>query len=255
MFKDVINDVYCDWVVFVEMMNYIFGIVVGLYFFLVMVCDFQKIIGEEVRVQLFDEVGCFFDVVVVCVGGGFNVIGMFDVFFDDEGVVFYGVEVVGDGVDIEKYVVLIECGCFGVLYGVKIYVLQDVDGQIIELYLIFVGFDYFGVGFEYLWLVDIGCVQYILVIDDEVMQVLCLFSWIEGIIFVIEFVYVFVGVFWIGWEFGLDGLIVVCFLGCGDKDMDIVVWYFEFYDEVVFVYDVFEESVVEELVLKGELQL
>ena len=101
--KDAINDAYRDWVASVETTNYIFGTAAGPHPFPAMVRDFQKIIGEEARQQLLDEVGRLPDAVIACVGGGSNAIGMFDAFLDDEGVKLYGVEAAGDGVDTPRH--------------------------------------------------------------------------------------------------------------------------------------------------------
>lgn len=223
MLKDVLNEVMCDWVMNIESMFYIIGMVVGLYLYLMMVCDFQCVIGDECKVQMFEFVGWQLDVVIVCVGGGLNVMGIFYLYIDDILVQLIGVEVVGDGFDMGYYVVLLIVGSLGVLYGNCMYLLQDDNGQIIEMYLVLVGFDYLGVGFEYVWLKDSGCVQYVLISDDEVLKVFYDCCWIEGIIFVFELSYVIV----YGVKFVLmllkDKILFVNLLGCGDKDMYMVV--------------------------------
>lgn len=165
IFKDVISEVICDWVINVEIIYYIFGFVVGLYFYLMLVWDFYVVIGEEFKQQCQEVFGWLFDVLMVCVGGGFNVMGFFYFFVQDMFVWLIGVEVVGDGVVIGCYVVMIIEGSVGVLYGVMSLLLQDGDGQVMEVYFISVGFDYFGVGLEYSYLWEIGCVEYVVVID------------------------------------------------------------------------------------------
>lgn len=192
--KDVMNEVLCDWVINVEDIYYLIGMVVGLYLYLEMVCDFQFVIGKELCEQMMEVEGWLLDVFVVVVGGGFNVIGLFYLFFDDKDVKIYGVEVGGCGLIGEKYCVLFNVGKFGVLYGNCIYLFQDDDGQIFEGYLILVGFDYLGIGLEYFWLKDIGCVEYVLIMDNEVFDVFQFLMCVEGIILVLEFVYVFVQV-------------------------------------------------------------
>lgn len=151
--------------------------------------------------------------------------GLFYLFFDDVGVQIVGVEVVGYGIDIGKYVVSLNGGVFGVLYGNCIFLLQDVDGQIIDVYFIFVGFDYFGIGLEYVWLYDIGCVEYILIIDDEVLEVFYICCCFEGIILVLESFYVLVEVFKCVFSLFKEYIMVVNLFGCGDKDMQIVMYY------------------------------
>lgn len=221
--KDVFNEVMCDWVINVQDIFYIIGIVVGLDLYLCMVCDFNVIVGCEVCEQMLVEYGCLFDVIIVCVGGGSNVIGLFYVFFNDCQVEIVGVEVVGDGIGIGCYVVLIVVGWLGVLYGNCIYVLCDDDGQIIEIYLVLVGLDYLGVGLEYVFLVDIGCVCYFGIIDEEVLQVFYLLVYIEGILLVLEFSYVLVQVIKLVCECLCDQIVLCNLFGCGDKDVYIIV--------------------------------
>jgi len=253
--KDAINDAYRDWVASVETTNYIFGTAAGPHPFPAMVRDFQKIIGEEARAQILDEVGRLPDAVVACVGGGSNAIGMFDAFLDDEGVRLYGVEAAGDGVDTDKHAASIERGRPGVLHGAKTYVLQDEDGQTVESHSISAGLDYPGVGPEHSWLADIGRAEYIPATDDEAMQALRLLSRTEGIIPAIESAHALAGALRIGRELGPDGLIAICLSGRGDKDMDTAARYFELYDEDALAHDVSEESAAEDAASKGEPQL
>jgi tryptophan synthase beta chain len=229
--KDAINDAYRDWVATVETTNYIFGTAAGPHPFPAMVRDFQKIIGEEAREQLLEVTGRLPDVVVACVGGGSNAIGMFDAFLDDESVKLYGVEAAGDGVDTEKHAASIERGRPGVLHGAKTYVLQDEDGQTIESHSISAGLDYPGVGPEHSWLSDIGRAAYIPATDDEAMQALRLLSRTEGIIPAIESAHALAGAIRIGKELGPDAIIAVSLSGRGDKDMETAATYFRLYDE------------------------
>jgi tryptophan synthase beta chain len=196
-----------------------------------MVRDFQKIIGEEARQQLLDEIGRLPDAVVACVGGGSNAIGMFDAFLDDDAVKLYGVEAAGDGVDTPKHAASIERGRPGILHGAKTYVLQDEDGQTVESHSISAGLDYPGVGPEHSWLADIGRAEYIPATDDEAMQALLLLSRTEGIIPAIESAHALAGALRVGRELGSDGVIAVCLSGRGDKDMDTAAKYFQLYDE------------------------
>ena len=253
--KDAINDAYRDWVASVETTNYIFGTAAGPHPFPAMVRDFQKIIGEEAREQLLAEVGRLPDVVVACVGGGSNAIGMFDAFLDDEDVKLYGVEAAGDGVDTPRHAASIERGRPGVLHGARTYVLQDGDGQTVESHSISAGLDYPGVGPEHSWLADIGRAEYIPATDDEAMQALRLLSRTEGIIPAIESAHALAGALRIGRELGPDGVIAVCLSGRGDKDMDTAARYFELYDEAALEHDVTEESAEQDAASKGEPEL
>lgn len=120
MLKDVCNEVLCDWFGSYEIVYYMLGIVVGLYFYLIIVCEFQWMIGEEIKVQILEREGCLLDVVIVCVGGGLNVIGMFVDFINEINVGLIGVELGGYGIEIGEYGVLLKYGCVGIYFGMKV---------------------------------------------------------------------------------------------------------------------------------------
>lgn len=229
--KDAINEAYRDWVASVETTNYIFGTAAGPHPFPAMVRDFQKIIGEEARAQLLEEVGRLPDAVFACVGGGSNAIGMFDAFLDDESVALYGVEAAGDGVDTPRHAASIERGRPGILHGAKTYVLQDEDGQTVESHSISAGLDYPGVGPEHAWLSDIGRATYIPATDSEAMDALRLLSETEGIIPAIESAHALAGAIRVGKQLGPDAIIAINLSGRGDKDMDTAARWFGLYDE------------------------
>ncbi|MCR2818641.1 tryptophan synthase subunit beta [Microbacterium sp. zg.Y1090] len=229
--KDAINEAYRDWVASVETTNYIFGTAAGPHPFPAMVRDFQKIISEEARAQLLDEVGRLPDAVVACVGGGSNAIGMFDAFLDDEGVRLYGVEAAGDGVDTPRHAASIERGRPGVLHGAKTFVLQDEDGQTVESHSISAGLDYPGVGPAHAWLSSIGRAEYIPATDAEAMEALRLLSRTEGIIPAIESAHALAGAMRLGRELGPDAVIAVSLSGRGDKDMDTAARWFGLYSD------------------------
>ena len=229
--KDAINEAYRDWVSTVEKTNYVFGTAAGPHPFPAMVRDFQKIISEEARAQLFEKNGRLPDAVVACVGGGSNAIGMFDAFLDDASVKLYGVEAAGDGVDTERHAASIERGTPGVLHGSRTYVLQDEDGQTIESHSISAGLDYPGVGPEHAWLSDIGRAEYIPATDAEAMEAFRLLSQTEGIIPAIESAHALAGAIRIGKELGPDATIAVNLSGRGDKDMATAGRYFGLLDE------------------------
>lgn len=229
--KDAINEAYRDWVASVENTNYIFGTAAGPHPFPAMVRDFQKVIGEEARAQLLDEIGRLPDAVFACVGGGSNAIGMFDAFLDDEGVALYGVEAAGDGVDTPRHAASIERGTPGILHGAKTFVLQDEDGQTVESHSISAGLDYPGVGPEHAWLADIGRAHYIPATDTEAMEALRLLSRTEGIIPAIESAHALAGALRIGRDLGPEAVLAISLSGRGDKDMDTATRWFELYDE------------------------
>ena len=229
--KDAINEAYRDWVASVENTNYIFGTAAGPHPFPAMVRDFQKVIGEEARAQLLDEIGRLPDAVFACVGGGSNAIGMFDAFLDDEGVALYGVEAAGDGVDTPRHAASIERGTPGILHGAKTFVLQDEAGQTVESHSISAGLDYPGVGPEHAWLADIGRAHYIPATDTEAMEALRLLSRTEGIIPAIESAHALAGALRIGRDLGPEAVLAISLSGRGDKDMDTAARWFELYDE------------------------
>lgn len=229
--KDAINEAYRDWVASVETTNYIFGTAAGPHPFPAMVRDFQKIIGEEAREQVLALTGALPDVVVACVGGGSNAIGIFDAFLDDPAVRLVGYEAAGDGIDTPKHAASIERGRPGVLHGARTYVLQDEDGQTIESHSISAGLDYPGVGPEHAWLADIGRAEYLPASDAEAMEALRLLSRTEGIIPAIESAHALAGAMRLGRELGPEAVILVNLSGRGDKDMTTAGEWFELFDE------------------------
>ena len=217
--KDAINEAYREWVQSVETTNYIFGTAAGPHPFPAMVRDFQKIIGEEARQQVIDLTGKLPDVVMACVGGGSNAIGIFHAFLDDSDVKLIGIEAAGDGVDTEKHAASIERGRPGVLHGARSYVLQDEDGQTVESHSISAGLDYPGVGPEHAALNDSGRATYLPATDTEAMDALSLLSRTEGIIPAIESAHALAGALRLGRELGPDATILVNLSGRGDKDV------------------------------------
>jgi len=217
--KDAINEAYREWVQSVETTNYIFGTAAGPHPFPAMVRDFQKIIGEEARQQVLDLTGKLPDVVMACVGGGSNAIGIFHAFLDDADVKLIGIEAAGDGVDTDKHAASIERGRPGVLHGARSYVLQDEDGQTIESHSISAGLDYPGVGPEHAALNDSGRATYLPATDTEAMDALRLLSRTEGIIPAIESAHALAGALRLGQELGPDATILVNLSGRGDKDV------------------------------------
>lgn len=229
--KDAINEAMRDWVTNVETTNYIFGTVAGPHPFPEMVRDFQKIIGEEARVQVLELTGGLPTAVVACVGGGSNAIGIFHAFLDDTDVALYGFEAGGEGVDTERHAATITKGRPGVLHGARSYLLQDDDGQTIESHSISAGLDYPGVGPEHSWLAAIGRAEYRPVTDAAAMEALRLLTRTEGIIPAIESAHALAGAIDLGRELGPEATILVNLSGRGDKDMDTAAEYFGLYDQ------------------------
>ena len=229
--KDAINEAYREWVTSVETTNYIFGTAAGPHPFPAMVRDFQKIIGEEARQQVLDLTGKLPDVVMACVGGGSNAIGIFHAFLDDADVKLIGIEAAGDGVDTEKHAATIERGRPGVLHGSRSYVLQNEDGQTIESHSISAGLDYPGVGPEHAALHDIGRATYLPATDTEAMDALRLLSMTEGIIPAIESAHALAGALRLGRELGREATILVNLSGRGDKDVATAGEWFGLFDD------------------------
>jgi tryptophan synthase beta chain len=229
--KDAINEAYREWVTSVETTNYIFGTAAGPHPFPAMVRDFQKIIGEEARQQVLDLTGRLPDVVMACVGGGSNAIGIFHAFLDDAEVKLIGIEAAGDGVDTPKHAATIERGRPGVLHGSRSYVLQNDDGQTIESHSISAGLDYPGVGPEHAALNDRGRATYLPATDTEAMDALRLLSMTEGIIPAIESAHALAGALRLGRELGPDAIILVNLSGRGDKDVATAGDWFDLFDE------------------------
>ena len=167
--KDAINEAFRDWVTNVETTNYIFGTVAGPHPFPEMVRDLQKIIGEEAKAQLAEEIGALPSAVIACVGGGSNAMGIFHAFLDDD-VRLIGAEAAGEGVESDKHAATITKGSPGVLHGAKSYLLQNEDGQTVASHSISAGLDYPGVGPEHSYLASQGRAEYRPITDAAAMS-------------------------------------------------------------------------------------
>ena len=165
--KDAMNEALRDWVANVDDTFYIIGSAAGPHPYPAMVRDFQTVIGNETRTQILEVEGRLPDLIVACVGGGSNAIGMFHPFLDDPEVEIHGVEAAGDGVETPSHAATLTKGSPGVLHGARSYLLQDDDGQILEAHSISAGLDYPGVGPEHSWLKDQGRVKYFSATDRK----------------------------------------------------------------------------------------
>ena len=220
--KDAMNEALRDWVANVHDTFYIIGSAAGPHPYPAMVRDFQCVIGEETRAQVLESEGRLPDLLVACVGGGSNAIGMFHPFLDDPDVALAGVEAAGEGVATARHAATLGQGRPGVLHGARSYLLQDADGQVQEAHSISAGLDYPGVGPEHSWLKDRGRVAYASVTDDEALEAFGLLSRLEGIIPALESAHALAHVMRTAPGMAKDKVIVVCLSGRGDKDVATV---------------------------------
>ncbi len=218
--KDAMNEALRDWVSNVDNTFYCIGTVAGPHPYPKMVRDFQSIIGREARVQLKEMEGRAPDIIVACIGGGSNAIGLFHEFLDDEAIDIIGVEAGGEGIDSKmKHAASLTGGSPGVLHGNKTYLLQDTEGQIIEGHSISAGLDYPGIGPEHAWLNDLGRVRYVSVTDFEALDAFKLCCKLEGIIPALEPSHALAHVLKIAPALTDDKIILLNMCGRGDKDI------------------------------------
>jgi tryptophan synthase beta chain len=228
--KDAINEAMRDWVTNVDTTNYVFGTVAGPHPFPLMVREFQRVIGDEARVQVLERVGRLPDAVTACVGGGSNAIGIFTAFVGDPSVRLVGYEAGGAGLASGRHAATITGGSPGVLHGARSYLLQDERGQTIESHSISAGLDYPGVGPEHAYLHDIGRAEYHPVTDDEAMAAFSLLTRTEGIMPAIESAHALAGTLQLGRDLAGQAseppVILVSLSGRGDKDVETASRYF-----------------------------
>ena len=217
--KDAMNEALRDWVANVHDTFYIIGSAAGPHPYPAMVRDFQTVIGNEARAQIQDMEKRLPDLVVACVGGGSNAIGMFHPFLDDNDVEIHGVEAAGEGVETAHHAATLTKGTPGVLHGARSYLLQDRDGQILEAHSVSAGLDYPGVGPEHSWLKDSGRVKYFSASDKEALEAFMLLGKLEGIIPALEPSHAIAHVMRVAPQMRKDQIIVVTLSGRGDKDV------------------------------------
>lgn len=219
--KDAMNEAMRYWVGAVEDTHYVIGSVAGPHPYPVMVRDFQKVIGEEVKSQTEATLGRLPDLLVACVGGGSNAMGLFYPFLDT-AVTMVGVEAAGQGIETGRHAATLGHGSLGVLHGSKSYVLQDENGQIREAHSISAGLDYPGVGPEHALLKDAGRARYVSVDDGEAMEAFHLLCRLEGIIPALESSHAIAYCIKAVPAMDRDAIVVVNLSGRGDKDLGIV---------------------------------
>ena len=220
--KDAINEALRDWVATFEYTHYLIGSVVGPHPYPTIVRDFQSVIGKETKKQILEVEGCLPDVIVACVGGGSDAMGIFHPFVEDRKVKLVGVEAGGKGIETGKHSASLCAGKKGVLHGMLSYFLQDEDGQILDTHSVAPGLDYPGVGPEHAYLKEIGRAEYVTVTDEEALKAFLELSRTEGILPALESAHALAYAMKIAKEMSRDEIIVVNLSGMGDKDLDIV---------------------------------
>ena len=217
--KDAMNEAMRDWVTNVRDTFYIIGSVAGPHPYPLMVRDFQSVIGRETREQSLALEGRLPDVLVACVGGGSNAMGLFFPFIEDEGVRKIGVEAAGHGLDTGSHSATITAGSVGVLHGSRTYLLQDPNGQVAGAHSVAAGLDYPGVGPEHSHFHETGMAEYASVTDEEALSAFSYLSETEGIIPALETAHAVAHVRKIAPSMSSDRVIVICLSGRGDKDI------------------------------------
>ncbi|MGE5539187.1 MAG: tryptophan synthase subunit beta [Gemmatimonas sp.] len=217
--KDAMNEALRDWVANVDNTFYLIGTAAGPHPYPAMVRDFQSVIGREAREQIMKAEGRLPDLLVACVGGGSNAIGLFHPFLDDAGVAMHAVEAAGKGIETGLHAASISAGSPGVLHGNRTYLLQDDDGQIIEAHSISAGLDYPGIGPEHAWLHDQGRVTYVSATDRETLDAFQLCARLEGILPAFEPAHALAHVTKVAPTMAKNQIIVMNMCGRGDKDI------------------------------------
>lgn len=223
--KDAVNEALRQWTANVNDTYYVLGSVMGPHPYPEMVRDFQSVIGKEVKAQMLEKEGRLPDVVMACVGGGSNAMGLFYDFIPDKEVQLIGVEAAGRGVNTAQTAATIARGSLGIFHGMKSYFLQDEYGQIAPVYSISAGLDYPGIGPEHAALYDSGRAQYVSATDDEAVAAFSYLSRTEGIIPAIETAHAIAYAQKLAPTLPKDKIIVVNVSGRGDKDVAAIARY------------------------------
>ena len=223
--KDAVNEALRQWTANVNDTYYVLGSVMGPHPYPEMVRDFQNVIGKEVKAQMLEKEGRLPDVVMACVGGGSNAMGLFYDFIPDKEVQLIGVEAAGRGVNTAQTAATIARGSLGIFHGMKSYFLQDEYGQIAPVYSISAGLDYPGIGPEHAALYDSGRAQYVSATDDEAVAAFSYLSRTEGIIPAIESAHAIAYAQKLAPALPKDKIIVVNVSGRGDKDVAAIARY------------------------------
>ena len=220
--KDATSEAIRDWVTNVETTHYILGSVAGPHPYPMMVRDFHAVIGEETRAQALEKWGGLPDILLACVGGGSNAMGLFHEFVKEPSVRLIGVEAAGEGVETGKHAATLTKGQIGVLHGAMSYLLQDEYGQVIEPHSVSAGLDYPGVGPEHSYMKDIGRAEYYSVTDAEALAAFQRLSQLEGIIPALETSHAIAYLETLCPQLSGSPRIVINCSGRGDKDVQTV---------------------------------
>ena len=220
--KEAVNEAMRDWVTNVRSTHYILGTAYGAHPYPVMVRNFHRVIGDEARRQILEQEERLPDLLVACVGGGSNAIGLFYPFIEDESVSMVGVEAGGEGIIPEKHAARFQGGSLGVLQGTRSYLLQDEVGQIQMTHSVSAGLDYAAVGPEHAWLRDQGRVEYTYATDDQALEAFFRLSKLEGIIPALESSHAVAEVIVRAPQMSKDQIIICNLSGRGDKDVQQV---------------------------------
>ena len=223
--KDAVNEAMRVWTSRIDDTFYVLGSVMGPHPYPEMVRDFQRVIGKEVKKQMLAKEGRLPDVVMACVGGGSNAMGLFYDFIEDKDVRLIGVEAAGRGVDTEETAATISRGSLGIFHGMKSYFLQDNYGQIAPVYSISAGLDYPGIGPEHAYLHDSGRAEYVPATDDESVAAFSYLSKTEGIIPAIVSAHAVADAMKLAPTMDKDKIIVINLSGRGDKDVAAIARY------------------------------
>ena len=220
--KDALNEALRDWITNVRTTYYLIGTAAGPHPYPMIVRDFQAVIGRESRRQIIRHEGRLPDVLIACVNGGSNAIGLFYPFIKEPNVQMVGVEAAGLGVNGPSHAATLTAGSVGVLHGNRTYLLQDEMGQIRETHSIAAGLDYPGVGPEHAWLKDSGRASYVTATDAEALAALKMLSETEGIIPALESAHAIAHAIRLAPTMARDSIMIVNLSGRGDKDMQSV---------------------------------
>ena len=217
--KEAVNEAMRDWVTNLRNTHYILGTAYGAHPYPVMVRNFQRIIGDEARAQILEKEKRLPDMLIACVGGGSNAIGLFYPFLDDKSVKLVGVEAGGRGIKPEQHAARFQGGSLGVLQGTRSYILQDEFGQIQSTHSVSAGLDYAAVGPEHAYLKDASRAEYTYATDDQALAAFMKLARLEGIIPALESAHAVAECMVRAPKLGKDALIIVNLSGRGDKDV------------------------------------
>jgi tryptophan synthase beta chain len=217
--KEAVNEAMRDWVTNVRHTHYILGTVYGAHPYPLMVRNFQRVIGDEARRQILEQEERLPDLLVACVGGGSNAIGLFYPFLEDAGVQMLGIEAGGEGIIPGRHAARFQGGSLGVLQGTRSYILQDKNGQVELTHSVSAGLDYAAVGPEHAWLRDQKRVEYGYATDEQALAAFSKLARLEGIIPALESAHAVAAIIERGPKMSRDQVVIVNLSGRGDKDV------------------------------------